>query len=66
MSNKDTDKDTNAYCLEIARTLLALFKAVNGHDAHTIEEVAAWALTPEGKAILGINKDPKTETINPS
>ena len=55
MSKPDELTDAEAahlYRLQQAETLLALFKATNRRPARTVKELARWAETPRGRAIL--------------
>jgi len=60
------DKEAGAaYRLAQARRILDLFAASTGHAARTMEELEAWAGSPEGQAVLAINRDPETGMIDP-
>jgi hypothetical protein len=60
-----TDKEAaEAYRLLQAQRILDLFEKDRGRPARTIEELDAWVGSPEGQALLAINKNPETGTID--
>jgi hypothetical protein len=59
------DKEAaEAWRLLQAQRILDLFAKAKGYDARTIEELEAWVGSPEGQAVLALNKNPATGTID--
>jgi hypothetical protein len=60
------DKEAaHAHRLAQAQRILDLFETANGRPARNVEELEKWIASPEGEAILAINKNPQTGFIDP-
>lgn len=56
-------RDADRYRLAQAQKLLDLFEGAHGRSPRTVEELAQWVGSPEGRAALANHEDPDGKII---